>query len=102
MPCAGLIEMPPESNVMPLPTMQNGGDFFATPFGAYSSATSRGGRELPPPTARIAPIFRFSSSGTSSTRTASPTSRATERASCASCSGESTFGGRLESSRATF
>ena len=42
--------MPPESNVMPLPTMHSAAARVSSrPCGAYSSAMSRGGRALPPP-----------------------------------------------------
>ena len=62
MDSAGLSEMPPVSNVMPLPTMQI--VFFTRPLGLYSITMKRGGCAEPRPTPRMAPIFmRFISSG---------------------------------------
>ena len=48
----GLRFRPPESKVMPLPTRAR---WCLAPRGAYASRTSRGGREEPPPTARMPP-----------------------------------------------
>ena len=62
----------------------------------------RGGFELPPPTARIAPILRRLSSAASSTRQRSPTSRATRSAARASAVGGSSQGGSFERSLARF
>jgi hypothetical protein len=47
MPLDGLIEMPPESKVMPFPTTHTVGRFRAPRRGACSSTTSRGGWMLP-------------------------------------------------------
>ena len=106
MPPDGLMEMPPESNVMPLPTKQRVGGFFPVflrPRGALCSSTIiRGGFALPPPTARIAPIFRRLSSGTSITRTRRPTSFATFCAARASAIGVMALPGSLDRSRAMF
>src|SRR5699024_1668300 len=52
MPAAGLIEMPPESNVTPLPTRATEATDCA---GRYDRRTSRGGRVDPEPTARMPP-----------------------------------------------
>ena len=49
---AGLIEMPPESKVMPLPTSATVARGLA---GVWLSRTSRGGRVEPDPTPRIPP-----------------------------------------------
>src|ERR1039458_5574991 len=51
-----LREIPPESNVIPLPTRQMGGTLFLAP--RYSQTISRGGWSEPLVTARNAPIFR--------------------------------------------
>ena len=56
---AGLMEIPPESKVMPLPTSAT--CFFAF-FGVYSITTKRGSRSLPRLTAMRPPIFIFSMS----------------------------------------
>ena len=59
MSAAGLSEMPPASNVTPLPTSTIAARGF---FARYSSRTSRGSCTEPLPTARIARSPSFSSS----------------------------------------
>jgi hypothetical protein len=51
---AGLIEMPPVSNVIPLPTSTSGFCFF--PDCSYSSTMNRGGSSLPCVTERNVPM----------------------------------------------
>ena len=80
MPSAGLIDRPPVSNVMPLPTSSR---CFAAPDGLYVISISRGGRDEPPPTARTPPkpcvASHFSSRTATSTR--GPATRAAVSAS---------------------
>ncbi len=64
---AGLIEMPPVSNVMPLPTSTTGFCFFGLP--RYSNTMNRGGSSLPLVTDRNEPIPSSSISLRSSTVT---------------------------------
>nr|BFE67650.1 hypothetical protein GCM10020092_009510 [Actinoplanes digitatis] len=52
MPSTLLMEMPPVSNVMPLPTSTT---WRVAPGGFQASSTSRGGVAEPPPTARMPP-----------------------------------------------
>ena len=73
MPSDGLSEMPPESNVMPLPTRTTCGRRSPREvLGAYASSTSRGGLTEPMPTARIPPKPWAASSTSSRTRTVTP------------------------------
>ncbi len=66
---AVLMFRPPESNVMPLPTSAT----FATGLaGRWARRTSRGGRDEPEPTARIAPNLPRLSARSSSTSTCRP------------------------------
>src|SRR5213592_782432 len=67
--CAGLIEMPPESNVTPLPTRTTGA---ASPPPLYSSAMKRGSCTDPCATASSAPIPSFLMAARSSTVTPNP------------------------------
>ena len=72
-PSDGLSEMPPVSNVMPLPTRTTCGSRSPREvLGAYVSSTSRGGRTEPMPTARIPPKPWAASSASSRTRTVTP------------------------------
>ncbi len=47
MPAAVLIDRPPESNVIPLPTKATVGVSAVAPGGSYSNSTSRGGSTDP-------------------------------------------------------
>ena len=96
---AGLMEMPPESNVMPLPTMAT---LFSGCSGspAYSMMMSRGSLELPCVTASIAPIPRSIMSSRPNTVIGSPASFATSVATSAMRAGLTTFAGSLTRSRA--
>ncbi len=66
--CAGLIEMPPVSNVTPLPTRTTG----APSAPLYSRAMKRGSSTLPCATARSAPICSLTMAALSSTVTPNP------------------------------
>ena len=61
MSAAGLMEMPPVSNVMPLPTSPSTGDARRA-GGSYRIDTRRGGSALPRPTPRSMPMPSRSSS----------------------------------------
>jgi hypothetical protein len=95
---AGLIEIPPESNVIPFPTTATVLPRRAPP--AYSMTTSRGGWEFePPPTARIPPQFISASFVSSKTVTLRPNSFPSAFASSASRWGEAVSAGRFAISR---
>ncbi len=98
-PSAGLIEMPPVSNVTPLPTSTR----CAASGAAYqSSRSSRGGRAEPDPTARIPPNPSAASSDSVHTRLVSPGSASARRtASSASHAGLFTSDGVSARSRAS-
>ncbi len=101
MPAPGLMEMPPESKVMPLPTSTCGRAPFAPP--RYSSTISFAGSLLPAVTESRAPIFSsaiFFSSNTLHCRRGC--CAASARALAARCDGVQMFAGRLPSSRARF
>jgi hypothetical protein len=72
MPAEGLIEMPPVSNVTPLPQKAIGRLSLA--FGAplHCMTTMRGGRMLPCPTPSRAPMPSFAICFSSSTSTFTP------------------------------
>ena len=98
-PSAGLIEMPPVSNVMPFPTSPSTGPRGA-PAGSWRMTISRGGSWLPRATPRSRPMPSCSmalSSSTSNVRplpaTMSPDRRANSR-------GVSELPGSLQRSRA--
>ena len=99
---AGLMEIPPVSNVIPLPTRAMVGRRLEGRRGPYSRTISRGGCALPRPTARIAPIFSFLSSASASTLTRRSVSSASLRACSAIQAGVCTLPGSLDSSRAKF
>ncbi len=67
---AGLIEMPPVSKVMPLPTSTIGACVFAAPW--YCATMKRGGSAEPCATARKEPMPSFSIALRSSTSTFRP------------------------------
>ena len=69
MPSRGLIEMPPVSNVMPLPTSTT---CRVAPGGCQDSSTRRGGVAEPPPTARMPPKPSAASCSGSRTVTVRP------------------------------
>ena len=96
-PSDGLIEIPPLSKVMPLPT--NAVKGLSPPL-AYFSIIIRGSCTLPAPTARIAPIPRSCISLTHNTSTSNSYFLAVCTASAAKTSGVITFPGSLARSRA--
>ena len=67
---AGLIEMPPVSNVTPLPTSATDARGAGPPD--QRSRTSRGLRDDPPPTPRMPPYPPAASASSSRTSTSSP------------------------------
>jgi len=85
----GLIDSPPESNVIPLPTSARCTD---APAGAYSRRTSRGPRLEPCPTARIPPKPSAASAASSQTFAATPAPLAASTASSARRAGKSSAG----------
>ena len=93
---AGLMEMPPVSKVMPLPTRAR---CRVAPSGAYSSRVSRGAWAEPWPTARMPPqpSRRRSSSSQIVTSTGRPSTAST--AAAASTDGGRALGGVLTRSR---
>lgn len=94
---AGLMEMPPESNVMPFPTRT------AVPRaerGRYSATTNAGGRTLPAFTASRPTSFSLRIAGKPSTRTAKPSARPATTAARASSAGPRSFAGVFPRSRA--
>src|SRR6202030_2375312 len=97
---AGLIEMPPVSNVMPLPTRAT--VLASLRFGAprYAIRTSRGGRDDPLPTPTTPPYPRLASAFSSSTSTSGPALWAKASAREANSAGNRRLGGELKKSRA--
>ena len=87
MPPAVFSERPPESKVIPLPIRAIVPLRLRAAVAPCSSTIMRGGRSLPWPTARIAPMPRFSISVTFMTEHLRPTCRAILRASRARDSG---------------
>ena len=79
MPSAGLIEMPPVSKVMPLPTRPSTGAAGA-PGGSWRSTIMRGGSALPRATPSSRPICSRAISSSSRTSTCSPALAADGRA----------------------
>ena len=99
-PAAGLIEMPPESNVIPLPIR-------AIPLSAllpprYLRMMKRGGFVEPEPTPRTPPIPNLASCFSLSTSHSRPTSVASACARSASFAGGSSFAGSFAMSRVWF
>ena len=90
---AGLMEMPPVSNVMPLPTSATGGASRLPPL--YSRMMNLGGWWLPRATARKQPMPRRSMSFCSSTSTLMPLRLPSSCACSARYVGVQTFPGRL-------
>ncbi len=99
MPCAGFRLMPPESYMMPLPTIARWLLLF--PFGLKLSLTMRGGSVLPALTPRMPPQPSFSSSDLPNTSICRPRSRATSSAISAMREAVSSFAGALARSRAS-
>ena len=97
---AGLMEMPPVSNVTALPTSASGACVRGPP--RCSSTMSRGGRALPPPTAVMPPNFFARSCFSSNTVQRRPCFFACQRASSARVSGNTTLPGRFAMPRARF
>jgi len=84
MPAAGLMLIPPVSNVMPLPTKTI---FRFAPLGVHEMCTRRGSRALPRPTASMSFIPRRRISLKSKVTTLSALSLAAFSAACANVSG---------------
>jgi len=95
---AGLIEMPPESKVMPFPTSAT---FVFAPLPLWDRCTRRGGFAEPCPTPRIPPKAPFLRAFSSSTSTVRPTRPAASVAAAASSTGCRSDGGVLTRSRAS-
>jgi hypothetical protein len=95
---AGLIEMPPVSNVMPLPTRATEARGESPPD--QRSRTSRGLREEPWPTPSTPPYPAAASAASSSTSTSRPAAPASSTARAANDAGNRSFGGVLTRSRA--
>ena len=97
---AGLIEMPPVSNVMPLPIKPS-----VTPVsgcsGWYSSTSKRGGSWLPRVTPSSRPMFSAAIRVSSSTSTLRPASCASAAPRSAKMRGVSRLPGSLAIVRAT-
>lgn len=79
MPSRVLIEMPPVSNVIPLPIRTT---CRPAPAGCQDSSTSRGGVAEPPPTARMPPNPSASSRAGSRTVTVRPGQPAASATTC--------------------
>ena len=99
MPSAGLIEMPPVSNVMPLPTRPSTGPGGA-PGGSWRNTISRGGSLLPRATPSSRPIPSCAMRSSSRISTLTPPSVASAAARRANSRGVSALPGSLASSRA--
>ena len=99
MPSAGLMEMPPVSNVTPLPTSPSTGDAGA-PAGLWRITITRGGSALPRATPRRRPIPSCPISRSPSTSTATPALLQISAARSAKIEGVRTFEGSLDSSLA--
>ncbi len=98
MPSAGFTEMPPVSNVMPLPTSTTCG----APRLPWLSCTNLGGRVDPPPTASMPPNPCWASQLWSRTVASTPGARPAVRVAVrASQAGSLTFDGVLARSRAS-
>jgi hypothetical protein len=98
MPSAGLMEMPPVSNVIPLPTRTRCGWPASVP--GQVSSMNLGGRDEPPPTATTPPNPCSASQFSSRTRTSRPgTAFAAFTAAAASHDGSFTFDGVFARSR---
>ena len=98
----GLSDRPPESNVTPLPTRARSSAAADWRFPWYLRITSRGGRELPRPTARIARQRSARSRSSSQISISRPVRPAIVAASAANVSGYRSSGGVLTSRRARF
>ncbi len=98
MPSAGLIEMPPVSNVIPLPTRPSTGDAGA-PGGSWRRTMTRGGSALPRATPSSRPMPSCAISSSSRICTPRPAARPISAARSAKTDGVSTFDGSLQRSR---
>ena len=98
---AGLMEMPPVSNVMPLPTSPSTGPSF-TPSGSYRRTISAGGSAEPCATLQKAPIFNSCSFSVEWTSHCKPTSCAISAARWPRIVGVSLFPGSFTRERAKF
>ena len=94
---AGLIEIPPESNVIPFPTRTAVPRGFA---GRYSAMMNAGGRALPALTARRPAIRSAAIRALPRTCTVSPSRRPASIAACASSAGPRSLAGVFPRSRA--
>ena len=94
----GLIERPPESNVIPLPTIANLALGLRT---EWVSLRRHGGRCEPSPTPRIPPIFSFRRRSTFHSSTLSDVPDAASVARCARSSGALSRGGVFTKSLAS-
>ena len=109
-PSAGLIEIPPVSNVIPLPTNPNTGASAAPaapsapapPSGSYRITISAGGSGDPCDTAQNAPIPSSCSFAVECTSHSSPTASHIAFARRPSSVGVSTFPGSFTRARAKF
>jgi hypothetical protein len=99
---AGLIEIPPVSNVMAFPTSPRTGAPGFSFSGVYVMIIMRGGSTLPCATDNSAPIFNSAILFSSRISTDRPASRAMAAARSASMRGVSRLDGSLPSSRAKF
>ena len=99
MPSADLIEMPPVSKVIPLPTSPSRG-FAGAPGGSYRKTMSRGGSLLPRATPSSRPMPSSAIIRSSRISTFTPASPAMAAARIANSRGVSVFPGSLASSRA--
>ncbi len=93
---AGLIEMPPVSKVMPLPTSAR---CVVAPSGEYARRVSRGGLAEPMPTARMPPHCSSASCFSSQMVTSTGSAARLSRAASARAAGGSALGGVLTRSR---
>ena len=94
---AGLIEIPPESNVTPFPTSATGASPFRPP--RYSRTTTRGSSAAPRLTARRPPILSFRIAFLSRTVAFTPRAFASFRTRSAKSRGSMSFDGVLPRSR---
>ena len=99
---AGLMEIPPVSNVMAFPTRPRTGAPGSNFSGVYVMMIMRGGSALPCATESSAPIFNSAIFFSSRISTARPASRAMAAARSASMRGVRRLDGSLPSSRAKF
>ena len=100
MPSAGLIEMPPVSKVMPLPTSPSTGPGWRAGADVAQHEHARAARRCPGRRRAAAPSGAGAISSSSRTSTCRPASRPMRAPRSAKTDGVSTFDGSLHSSRA--